>query len=169
MQRRSRSAISEMVASVILASVTICLGLMLWGLTTGWSFSSSLEFTRETDESIAQIQSSISVDLGYMSNGRCILHVRNVGDTPVKIMGVELYPEGGGGPIRPKFDAPDRIERGDVGVLTIDEDTYCSSDSGKAVKVVIIYSAERTSNDPGRYLRLSYLLAPANLSRGGSG
>ncbi len=169
MWRKSRVAISEVVASVILASVTVCLGLMLWGLATGWSFSSSLEFTRETDESIAQIQSAISVDLGYMSNGRCILHVRNVGDTPVKIMDVELYPEGGGGPIRPNFDAPDRIERGGVGVLTIDDGTYCSSDSDKAVKVVIIYSAERTSNDPGRYLRFPYLLAPANLSRGGSG
>ncbi|RLI39891.1 hypothetical protein DRO64_09945, partial [Candidatus Bathyarchaeota archaeon] len=156
-------------ASVILASVTVSLGLMLWGLATGWSFSSSLEFTHETDESIAQIQSSISVDLGYMSNGRCILHVRNIGDTPVKIMGVELYPEGGGGPIRPKFDAPDRIERDNVEILTIDEDTYCNSDSDKAVKVVIIYSAERTSNDPGRYLRLPYLLAPVNLIQGGGG
>ncbi|MCD6126105.1 MAG: hypothetical protein J7J19_03760, partial [Thaumarchaeota archaeon] len=90
MRRSSKAGISEVVSTAILLAITVSLGLIIWALSTSWSFASSLEYTQETDEAVAQLQSMINVELSYMEPGKCILYIRNIGKTDVEINKIDL-------------------------------------------------------------------------------
>mgnify|MGYP000241628415 CR=1 FL=1 len=165
MRRASRAGISEVVSTAILLAITISLGIFVWGLSTGWSFVSSLEYTQETDEAVAQLQSMINVELSYMEPGKCILYIRNIGKTDVEITKVDIRPEGEQTWDHVTFTDL-RIIRDTVRKVEV-VSSYCNPSSGKAVKLIIHYTAERIADNPGKYLRLPHLVAPETLSLSG--
>ena len=172
MWRRHRGGISEVVASIILASITVSLGLLIWGLVTGWSFIASLDFTRETDESISQMQALLSVEYAYVDgSGTCHLYLRNAGETNVTIVQILVHPGTGtpydGIPPTTSSNVPDRTIR--VGeVLLMDVDGVCSGGE-EGVILEIKYLATRLLRTSGgyddpfnhadRFVSLKYLLA----------
>ena len=173
MRRRCRSGISEAVASIILASITVSLGLLIWGLVTGWSFIASLDFTHETDESISQMQALLSVEYAYVDgSGTCHLFLRNVGETDVTIIQILVHP-GTGTPYNGISDTtpsnvPDRtIKVGDP-PLEVSLAGVCSGGE-EGVTLEIKYIATRLLRTSGgyddpfnhadRFVSLKYLLA----------
>ena len=165
MPQASRLGISEVTATALLLMITLSLGILVWGFSAGWSFSASIEYSQETDEEIAQLESLIHVELSYMENGKCVLYVRNVGETDVKITAVDVRPEGESFWDRVTFSDL-TIGRGAVERVEVNS-PYCDPSSGKAAKLTIHYVAERVADNPGRALRLPYLVAPVTLSLSG--
>ena len=165
MRRSSKAGISEVVSTAILLAITVSLGLIIWALSTSWSFASSVEYTQETDESIAQLQSMINVELSYMEPGKCILYIRNIGKTDVEINKIDLRAEGESTWDHVSFTNL-RIIRDTVEKVEVPS-SYCNPSSGKAVKLIIHYTAERIADNPGKYLRLPHLVAPETLSLSG--
>ncbi len=165
MRRASKAGISEVVATAILLAITLSLGIFVWSLSAGWSFTSSIEYSRETDEAIAQLQSMINVELSYMDYGKCILYIRNIGKTDIEINKIEIHPEGESSWDQVSFTnlliSRDSVRRVEV------SSGYCNPSSGKAVKLIIYYTAERVADNPGKYLRLPHLVAPVTLSLSG--
>jgi len=165
MPQVGKSGISEVTATALLLMITLSLGLLVWGFSAGWSFSASIEYSQETDEEIAQLESLIHVELSYMENGKCVLYVRNVGETGVEITAVDVRPEGESFFDRVTFSnlviGKDAVQRVDV------NSPYCDPSSGKAVKLMIHYTAERIADNPGRVLKLPHLVAPVTLSLSG--
>ena len=165
MRRSSKAGISEVVSTAILLAITVSLGLIIWALSTSWSFASSLEYTQETDEAVAQLQSMINVELSYMEPGKCILYIRNIGKTDVEINKIDLRAEGESTWDHVSFTNL-RIIRDTVEKVEV-ASSYCNPSSGKAVKLIIHYTAERIADNPGKYLRLPHLVAPVTLSLSG--
>ena len=162
---KAGTGISGVVSTAILLAITVSLGLIIWALSTSWSFASSVEYTQETDESIAQLQSMINVELSYMEPGKCILYIRNIGKTDVEINKIDLRAEGESTWDHVSFTnlkiIRDTVEKVEV------TSSYCNPSSGKAVKLIIHYTAERVADNPGKYLRLPHLVAPETLSLSG--
>ena len=146
MRRSPRTGISEVMSTVILLAITISLGLIVWALSTSWSFASSVEYTQETDEAIAQLQSMINVELSYMEPGKCILYIRNIGKTDVKINRIDLRAEGESTWDQVSFTDL-RIIRDTVEKVEVSS-SHCDPSSGKAVKLIIHYTAERIADNP---------------------
>ena len=165
MRSSSKAGISGVVSTAILLAITVSLGLIIWALSTSWSFASSVEYTQETDESIAQLQSMINVELSYMEPGKCILYIRNIGKTDVEINKIDLRAEG--------ESTWDHVSLTNLKIIrdTVEKvevaSSYCNPSSGKAVKLIIHYTAERIADNPGKYLRLPHLVAPETLSLSG--
>ena len=163
--------ISEVVSAALLASITIALGLMIWGLSASWSFISSLEFLKETDELIGQVQSLLSVEYSYMNSGTCYLYVRNVGESDVVISRIVVSSESSGIILDKWYDGFDPPEReslrigvGDVKLVRI---SGCNPHGDVAVNVKLYYIAERHFDPDNPRLNADRLVSIDHLLAGG--
>lgn len=84
-----KAGVSEVIATILLISISLGLGFFLWAITSGLSLSITQFSARDTDAQIQQASTSITA--GYITKGNSILaYLFNNGRVPVKIIGIDL-------------------------------------------------------------------------------
>ena len=95
-----KAAISPIISTAILLSVTIAIGFFLWFASVSWASGSAVEFTGEINKAILQQKSFLIIELATVDAGSssATVWVSNPGQVPVVVTKCVIYSSGGNPP-----------------------------------------------------------------------
>jgi len=90
--------VSYVVTVAIMTSITVVLGLFLWGIVGGWAGVSAMDIVREVNKGIAQQRSLLVIELVDLESK--IIWVSNPGKVDLVVLSCIIYPRGSNPPPR---------------------------------------------------------------------
>lgn len=134
-----KAAVTVTVSTAIMTAITAALGIAIFGITTGWANITSLQFSEEVGEGVAQIRADLLIEHIHVSNGEVNIWLRNIG-------GVELAIEVVSGSSSPSFSSPIILDIGEATKTSIPLHNY-----------ITIYYIPTPLMDPDSGVRMEYL------------
>ena len=95
-----KAAVSPIISTAILLSVTIAIGLFVWFVSANWASGSAVAFTGEINKAILQQKSFLIIETAIVDSGSssATVWVSNPGQVPVVVTKCIIYSVGGNPP-----------------------------------------------------------------------
>ncbi len=84
-----KKGVSYIVTVAIMTSITITIGLFIWGIVGGWAGTSAIDILKETNKGIAQQRSFFIVE--FVDRERGIVWISNPGKVDLVVLSCTIY------------------------------------------------------------------------------